>query len=259
MGRHPEPAGADACGCSTARYGPPILCDFLPQGDSFSLGLRVQRGRLLALKQGSSSPWTYTQIFGDAVPHEGTGLSRTFLCVFRSLSRLQGSAETAAATAPLPSHLPLGGAHTCRWRRCWKWLAWALSRAALRRSLHLVSEGSPKPQYFLGALPSHHWPLLLPAAGVSSRATLLVHSECDSLCMAAGDKPDLLYPEAAAELAAMGYKSTIEYVAAAAAAVLKETGLLPHINAGGSWDCSGRMLWFSWIGYNSVCMCDARM
>lgn len=31
----------------------------------------------------------------------------------------------------------------------------------------------------------------------------------------------------------MGYGSTLEYVAAAAAAVMRETGLLPHINAGG--------------------------
>ena len=31
----------------------------------------------------------------------------------------------------------------------------------------------------------------------------------------------------------MGYASTLDYVAAAAAAVLRETGLLPHINAGG--------------------------
>jgi FO synthase len=47
-----------------------------------------------------------------------------------------------------------------------------------------------------------------------------------------GDKPELLYPEAAAELAAMGYSSTLDYVAAAAAAVLAETGLMPHVNAG---------------------------
>lgn len=50
--------------------------------------------------------------------------------------------------------------------------------------------------------------------------------------MHVGDKPELLYPEAAAELAAMGYSSTLEYVQAAAAAVLQETGLIPHINAG---------------------------
>ena len=30
----------------------------------------------------------------------------------------------------------------------------------------------------------------------------------------------------------MGYASTLEYVKAAAAAVLHQTGLLPHINAG---------------------------
>lgn len=47
-----------------------------------------------------------------------------------------------------------------------------------------------------------------------------------------GDKPELLYPEAAAELAAMGYSSTLQYVEAAAGAVLKQTGLIPHINAG---------------------------
>jgi hypothetical protein len=40
------------------------------------------------------------------------------------------------------------------------------------------------------------------------------------------------YPEAAAELDDMGFATTLEYLAAAAAAVLAETGLLPHINAG---------------------------
>lgn len=30
----------------------------------------------------------------------------------------------------------------------------------------------------------------------------------------------------------MGYSSTLEYVAAAAEAVLQQTGLIPHINAG---------------------------
>lgn len=30
----------------------------------------------------------------------------------------------------------------------------------------------------------------------------------------------------------MGYASTLQYVAAAAAAVLEHTGLLPHVNAG---------------------------
>ncbi|KAK9903357.1 hypothetical protein WJX75_003703 [Coccomyxa subellipsoidea] len=47
-----------------------------------------------------------------------------------------------------------------------------------------------------------------------------------------GDKPELLYPEARGELRQMGYETTLEYVAAAATAVMTETGLLPHINAG---------------------------
>jgi FO synthase len=51
-------------------------------------------------------------------------------------------------------------------------------------------------------------------------------------CQIAGDKPELLYPEAAAELRALGHASTLEYVGEAGAAVLRETGLLPHINAG---------------------------
>jgi hypothetical protein len=48
----------------------------------------------------------------------------------------------------------------------------------------------------------------------------------------AGDKPEERWPEAAAELQAMGYSSTLDYVAAAAGAVMRETGLLPHVNAG---------------------------
>lgn len=40
------------------------------------------------------------------------------------------------------------------------------------------------------------------------------------------------YPEAAAELRALGHDTTLSYTIEAAAAVLNETGLLPHINAG---------------------------
>ena len=50
--------------------------------------------------------------------------------------------------------------------------------------------------------------------------------------MTAGDKPELLYREAADELRAMGCDTTLQYVRRAAAAVLHETGLLPHVNAG---------------------------
>ncbi len=51
-------------------------------------------------------------------------------------------------------------------------------------------------------------------------------------CIQAGDKPEELYQEARQELRQMGYESTLEYVADVAGTVMRETGLLPHINAG---------------------------
>jgi len=47
-----------------------------------------------------------------------------------------------------------------------------------------------------------------------------------------GDKPELRYRAARAALQAAGCDSTVDYLAAAAALVLRETTLLPHINAG---------------------------
>jgi FO synthase len=47
-----------------------------------------------------------------------------------------------------------------------------------------------------------------------------------------GEAPESRYPEAATWLAERGFASTIAYVAHAAALVLEETGLLPHVNAG---------------------------
>ncbi|HEX2149509.1 MAG TPA: 7,8-didemethyl-8-hydroxy-5-deazariboflavin synthase CofG, partial [Actinomycetota bacterium] len=55
---------------------------------------------------------------------------------------------------------------------------------------------------------------------------------CKEALFTLGDKPELRYKVARDELAAMGYTTTLEYLAAAAAAVLKETGLLPHLNPG---------------------------
>jgi FO synthase len=47
-----------------------------------------------------------------------------------------------------------------------------------------------------------------------------------------GEKPEERYPAARQWLAAHGYASTVDYLVAAAGAVLTETGLLPHANAG---------------------------
>ncbi|CAM6092845.1 unnamed protein product [Calypogeia fissa] len=55
---------------------------------------------------------------------------------------------------------------------------------------------------------------------------------CSEALFTLGDKPELRYAQAKEELAAIGYESTISYVAAVAKIVLEETGLLPHVNAG---------------------------
>src|SRR6266513_5595506 len=47
-----------------------------------------------------------------------------------------------------------------------------------------------------------------------------------------GEAPEERYPAAREWLAAHGYGSTVDYLVAAAGAVLAETGLLPHANAG---------------------------
>jgi FO synthase len=47
-----------------------------------------------------------------------------------------------------------------------------------------------------------------------------------------GDKPELRYQAARAELAELGCETTVEYLARCAKLVLEETGLLPHVNPG---------------------------
>jgi FO synthase len=55
---------------------------------------------------------------------------------------------------------------------------------------------------------------------------------CHEALFTLGEAPEARYPAAAEWLAAHGYGSTIDYLVAAAGAVLDETGLLPHANAG---------------------------
>ena len=55
---------------------------------------------------------------------------------------------------------------------------------------------------------------------------------CNEALFTLGDKPELRYRAARDELAALGCETTLEYLARAAAAVLEETGLLPHVNPG---------------------------
>jgi FO synthase len=55
---------------------------------------------------------------------------------------------------------------------------------------------------------------------------------CHEALFTLGDKPELRYRAARAELAELGCETTLEYLARCARLVLEETGLLPHLNPG---------------------------
>ncbi|MCH5643728.1 MULTISPECIES: 7,8-didemethyl-8-hydroxy-5-deazariboflavin synthase CofG [unclassified Gordonia (in: high G+C Gram-positive bacteria)] len=55
---------------------------------------------------------------------------------------------------------------------------------------------------------------------------------CKEALFTLGDRPEDRWKQAGEWLSARGYSSTLEYVRAAAVAVLEETGLLPHLNPG---------------------------
>jgi FO synthase len=55
---------------------------------------------------------------------------------------------------------------------------------------------------------------------------------CKEALFTLGERPELRYPAARTALAEMGYASTLDYLHDAADAVLRETGLLPHLNPG---------------------------
>ena len=55
---------------------------------------------------------------------------------------------------------------------------------------------------------------------------------CQEALFTLGDKPELKYEAARRALDRLGYKTTIDYLAAMCALVLRETGLLPHVNPG---------------------------
>lgn len=55
---------------------------------------------------------------------------------------------------------------------------------------------------------------------------------CKEALFSLGERPELRYPEAKAALRRLGYERTVDYLRAMCALVLRETGLLPHVNAG---------------------------
>lgn len=55
---------------------------------------------------------------------------------------------------------------------------------------------------------------------------------CKEALFSLGEKPELRYPEARAMLDQLGYATTMDYVIAMSERVLRETTLIPHVNAG---------------------------
>jgi len=80
-------------------------------------------------------------------------------------------------------------------------------------------------------------PRLIPAPYMEMEEVLRLCAQaaragCQEALFTLGEKPELRYRVAREALQQMGFKTTLEYVRAVADRVLKETGLLPHINAG---------------------------
>ncbi len=65
---------------------------------------------------------------------------------------------------------------------------------------------------------------------------------CHEALFTLGERPELRYPAAREWLTNNGYESTVHYLAAMAELVLKETGLLPHANAGALYSSELAML-----------------
>ena len=80
--------------------------------------------------------------------------------------------------------------------------------------------------------PAHLEAPYMSLQAVLEQAHLAAAAGCHEALFTLGERPELRYPQAREWLAEQGYGSTVEYLAAAAKAVLDETGLLPHANAG---------------------------
>jgi len=75
-------------------------------------------------------------------------------------------------------------------------------------------------------------PAYLDAEQVLAIARAGARAGCKEALFTLGDKPELRYGAAREALARLGHRTTLSYLAEMAALVLKETGLLPHLNPG---------------------------
>lgn len=72
----------------------------------------------------------------------------------------------------------------------------------------------------------------MPLDEVLAAAQAAAAAGCKEALFTLGEKPELRYRAARKALAALGFESTLAYLAAAAEAVLQDTPLLPHLNPG---------------------------
>src|SRR6266852_231511 len=75
-------------------------------------------------------------------------------------------------------------------------------------------------------------PAYLDAEQVLAIARAGARAGCKEALFTLGDKPELRYGAAREALARLGHQTTLSYLVEMAALVLKETGLLPHLNPG---------------------------
>ena len=80
--------------------------------------------------------------------------------------------------------------------------------------------------------PKHLSALYMSEDDVLSEVRAAERAGCKEALFTLGEKPELRYSAAQKALDELGFNSTLEYVAHLAGIVVKETGLLPHINAG---------------------------
>src|SRR5207237_1953333 len=67
---------------------------------------------------------------------------------------------------------------------------------------------------------------------VLARARAAAQAGCHEALFTLGDKPERRYKVARAELRAMGFETTVDYLAHVAGRVMTQTGLIPHANPG---------------------------
>ncbi len=80
--------------------------------------------------------------------------------------------------------------------------------------------------------PRHGEPVYLSAEEVLAIARAGAEAGCHEALFTLGDKPELRYAAAREALDRLGHETTLSYLAEMAGLVLRETGLLPHLNPG---------------------------